>query len=316
MTLTIEKAVELYLDEKLHLGRITEPTARVQRTLLGLMVRRFGGDRDVASVTRVEARAWLAELIADGKRPLYANHVVATAAACFGWVARELEARQGNPFERLRATDRVAARERRLPFTDDDLRLVWPAVLRQRDPARRWVPELMLRLGLRPEEAAQLHRRDLVEAPGGLVLAIRAGAGQRLKNAASERDLPVLDALRPFAAWALAQPDGFLFECPAGIQGGQRNAPAYPGRGRHERVSNWFTETLRRGGIEDRRKVLYSLRHTVATRLADADVPHERIGALLGHTGLGMAAKVYIKRPSAWFHVEALRKLTLPEEIG
>ena len=305
MGMTIREAVELHLDDKVRLGRITPRTLAVQRRMFDVLLQHFDGERDVAEVTRGEARAFLAAF-SEGRRPTYVNTVLSAASALFGWAEREAEARAGNPFARLRMVDRERPSERRHPFTDDDLRAIWPTVREQRDAGRRWVPELMLRLGMRPEEAAQLHTRDLGEERGLPYLHVRAGEGQRLKNSASERKLPLLDGLQPFLSWAMKQPDGFLFGA----------APGCLDRGRCTRISNWYTETMRRHGIEDPKKVLYSLRHTVATRLALAEVPHERIGDLLGHERKTTAGRVYVSVCPAWQHVETLRKLRLPEELA
>ncbi len=304
--ITLKQAAEQYMAEKVRLRRVAATTAAVQGRMLAQAVAKLGPERPVGDFTRGDARAFLTQLVEAGHRPSYTNTVIVLVGALFGWVERELEARQGNPFARLRAPDDERANERRRPFTDADLTRIWPAVRAQVDPGRRFVPELMLRLGLRPEEAAQLHRRD-VERDGGVpTVLIRDGAGQSLKNKASRRNLPLLEGLAPFWRWAEVQPNGFLF--------GER--PLSAERGRCVRISGWFSDELRRAGIEDRKKVLYSLRHTVGTRLAEAGVVHERIGDVLGHERRTMAGQVYISTPPASTHVETLRKLVLPEEIA
>lgn len=305
--LTLRDAAEQYMAEKLRLKRVAPTTAAVQGRMLRAAVDKLGPERPVGDFTRADARAFLAAMVDAGHRPTYTNTVVVLVGALFGWVERELEARQGNPFARLRAPDDERANERRRPFSDADLCRIWPVVQAATLPGRRWVPELMLRLGLRPEEAAQLHTRDLGVEPSGLpFIQVLDGEGQSLKNKASRRNLPVLEGLLPFWRWAKAQPEGFLF--------GAR--PNTYERGRCVRVSEWFSEELRRNGIGDRKLVLYSLRHTVGTRLALAGVVHERIGDVLGHEHKTMAGQVYISTPPASTHVETLRKLTLPEEIG
>ncbi len=80
-------------------------------------------------------------------------------------------------------------------------------------------------------------------------------------------------------------------------------------------VSKWFSRWLRREAkIEDRRKVLHSFRHTVATRLAHAGVPVHTIAELLGHEYAKDAtttARVYAKEDPNMLRklAEAVEKL-------
>lgn len=305
--LTIRDAVQQYIAEKTQLGRITERTARHRRASLNIMLKHLDPEADVASVMRADARRMRQALVDQGARPSYANTLLDAAVALFGWIEREVEARPlgSNPFGRLdRLVDPEKANERRLPFTDADLVRIWPAVTAQADPGRRFVPELMLRLGLRPEEAAQLHARDVVRVGGVPAVVIQPGEGQHLKSKAARRTLPLTNpGLAPFRAWAGTQ-SGFLF------------GEAAAHHGRAGRVSEWFTGLLRGSGIEDRKKVLYSLRHTLATRLAHAGVPFDRIGAVLGHEDPRLVATVYCDDLLVVQHGEALGKLVLPAEIG
>jgi len=62
-------------------------------------------------------------------------------------------------------------------------------------------------------------------------------------------------------------------------------------------------EVCREAGVSF---VLYDLRHTFATRLADAGVPITTIAALLGHSGLRMVMR-YV-HPSAESKKDAMQK--------
>ncbi len=90
------------------------------------------------------------------------------------------------------------------------------------------------------------------------------------------------------------------------------NAPIEP-LGATNNLHHLITFYRRRAGIPlpaRQEKGLHSLRHTVATRLLEADTPLETIAAILGHRSLD-ATRLYTK-----VDVEALRSVAIEVEEG
>lgn len=126
-----------------------------------------------------------------------------------GWIDR-------NPARGLRVVDPVRARDKRKPFSPDQLRLIFdapifrgcqndgdgyavPGPARPRR-ARFWIPLLALFAGLRMNEACQLEADDIVLIDGIWCLSISSasatGPSKKLKTDASERLIPIHPVLK------------------------------------------------------------------------------------------------------------------------
>ncbi len=198
----------------------------------------FGADTPAASITRQRCREFLAFLMA---MPRHANKkfpglsiveavartadrtdVVRINAAnvnayvnklngALNWAEHEgLIPR--NPARGLRISDPVRRRDKRRPFSLDQLRLIFSAPLytgckddengyarpgtARPKRARFWIPILALHSGLRLNELCQLDTEDVALLGQTLCLLIRdgldvEGGKKRLKTSASERVVPV-----------------------------------------------------------------------------------------------------------------------------
>jgi integrase len=177
-------------------------------------------------------------------------------------------------------------RRQRRPFSLEEAAKLWRISRGQQGrPLDRWAFPLGLALGCRLEELAGLQRQDLAEISGIPVVLIQPGEDRRLKSDSSARKIPLPDALvrEGFLAWALAQPDGFLFPEPA--------PPAADPRRSHY-ASVRLSKILRRqAGIEEATAVFHSCRHHVAQSLVDAGVEQRAIEQLLGHSSRSMTAR-------------------------
>lgn len=146
-----------------------------------------------------------------------------------------------------------------------------------------WLPLMALFSGCRLEELAQLLVSDVrEEAALGFYLHISDEAPHsHLKNVASRRRVPVHDVLIQcgFLRYVARQPrEGLLF-------------PDLKANPRHKLggyFSNYFSHYLREQvGIQDRRKVFHSFRHTFKDACRDAGLDEEVHDALTGHSGAG-----------------------------
>jgi integrase len=127
-----------------------------------------------------------------------------------GWIGR-------NPARGLRVVDPVRRRDKRLPFSTEQLRLIFnaplytgctddrngyavPGTARPRR-GRFWVPLIALFAGLRLNEACQLDVADIESVDGVDCFSVSAGVvaadnDKRLKTASSERLIPIHPTLR------------------------------------------------------------------------------------------------------------------------
>jgi len=179
----------------------------------------------------------------------------------------------------------------RLPFREADLQRIFssPVFASGERPvggggqAAYWLPVLGLYTGARQEELAQLAVADVREEEGGIIYLVVTdeGEGAKVKTASSRRSVPlhrdVLDL-------------GFLDYVRAVKKTGATHLfpelrPDRYGR-RAGNWSKWFGRYLRKDvGIEDRRLVFHSFRHTFKDICRNSNVSEEVHDALTGHTG-------------------------------
>lgn len=254
-------------------------------------------------------------LLDEGRSVSTVNHHMAIISAFFAWaVAQGL--REDNPASGLKLRDRTKASRKRKAFTASliedvfdglgqyPLHLGVPSVA----SAKRWLPLIMLYTGARPEEVAQLRvgdvrlsgQRQAAAWEGGKVIGTADAGwvfdfatldnGQRRKNEASRRLVPVHPRLWELGLQQLLRtrsPAQSLFpELTPGANGRLAEAP-----------SRWFNQTWLRKvkSISDRKLVLYSLRHSVATTLKHQGVEESLIAQLLGHSNGNMTTGRYGK---------------------
>ena len=126
-------------------------------------------------------------------------------------------------------------------------------------------------------------------ASGFLTPADEGDNNKSVKADASRRKVPLHSKLLQ---------DGFLGFV-EGRKGGARLFPDYSfskngGYGRN--LGRWFNESfLPHLGIKQPSLVFHSYRHTMVTRLGQADVPQPVIQAIVGHAPEGVTQEVYMK---------------------
>ncbi len=208
-----------------------------------------------------------------------------------GWIDR-------NPARGLQVIDPVRKRDKRLPFSPDQLRLIFNAPLYTGclddwhgyavpGPARPrrgrfWIPLIALFSGLRLNEACQLDVADIHHIDGVDCFYVTAGATEigndkRLKTASSERFVPVHPMLieigfMDFVSRRREDGDRKLF---ADLQ---RSSTGYYS----DPFSKWFRRFLQRAGAARPKTCFHSFRHCYRDALREARIEHEVALALGG----------------------------------
>jgi integrase len=176
--------------------------------------------------------------------------------------------------------------EGRKPFTDGDLRAIFGTLKEDArgDPARWWVPHILLYTGARLEEVCQLHAEDVKQEHGVWFFDINRDGSKRLKTDNSERLVPVHSRLIALGwlDYVKSIGKGHLFP----TLEFREDRGGYSGE-----FSKWAGRRLRKVGISDKRKVAsHSFRHTMATRLGSAGVSPQIIDRLQGWVDQSMRA--------------------------
>lgn len=155
-----------------------------------------------------------------------------------------------------------------------------------------WAPLLAAYQGARREEVGQLNGADVFEEDGVWAMRITdEGEGQKVKNAASFRTIPLHTAViaagfHTFAAGRTK--DEFLFQ-EAARWGGKLSPMRPDGRGRlTEAYGKRFSRQLREKiKITDKRLTFHSFRHAWEDAAEDADIPQTHRRDLAGRSRAG-----------------------------
>jgi integrase len=241
-------------------------------------------DLDVRSVEKALDRM--------AARPLSRGSLVkvrSTLRQCLAWAERRRTITYNAAAIAELPPETVPARARRAL---DDEELVALVGVLGRQP-RRAMYVLMVSAGLRPGEAAGLCR-DAVDLEAGTVTVCRGvrltggrpGLVDELKTSGSRRTL----ALAPDALAALREHVNEGLAGPTLMFPGDDGGPLWPSTMRAE-----LAEFCRAAGIEPVRPV--ELRHTCATRLANAGLPAHQVADVLGHRTTRMVDQYYRHRP-------------------
>lgn len=263
-----------------------------------------------------EFRAWL---LKQGITPKTAHDRLTWVKSLLRFACRDLDLITKQPWDGLNI-EHETTRKRR-PWTIAELQgffaqPVWsayelPKVADAAGAAAYWIPLLGLFTGARVGELCQLRVQDVVETPDGPVLSINEEAeGATVKTAASIRDVPLHSELVRL---------GFLdYVAEVRKAGAVSLWPAM--RFRRGKPGAFFSEwfgTARRmvpGGAPD----FHSLRHTVRSALAEAELPEAIKDRITGHEARGSTGtRVYetVSRAALRRAVEAIKYpgLTLPQ---
>jgi integrase len=147
--------------------------------------------------------------------------------------------------------------------------------------AQRLIPAICAYSGARLNEIAQLDRDDIQRVDGIWIFKIQGGEGKALKTANAARTVPIHSSLVDAVLGQLKTvPKGNLW----GLEiGHNRHSGA---------LSKWLARKLD-AVTDDRKKVVHSLRHSVATQLKGRGFAEYLIESLLGHASKSMSTGRY-----------------------
>ncbi|MHC1547267.1 DUF6538 domain-containing protein [Phyllobacterium sp. K27] len=246
-----------------------------------------------------------AELGADKKLPVLsidtANGYLRQIGALFRFAVEEGFVVSDPTSGLLFRGEKVRAKDRRDPFTVDDLTKIFDAPIytgcvddeygyakpgpNKPRRGRFWIPLISLYSGMRLNEICQLTLDDFVVEDGVDVILIRGdddGETKRVKTAAGHRFIPVHNELRSI---------GLLRYVATRRKKGLTNAPLFPelplgSTGyRSDPFSKYFARFLDAVEIKDKKKVFHSFRHSYRDALREADISTEKVRALGGWSG-------------------------------
>jgi integrase len=237
------------------------------------------GHNDPRRVTKGDIAGWKAAMLAEGRSEGTVGNALIAVQSIFG-VALRSDLIPTNPATDVSMPAKNGGRKAgRLPFTDDEAKLILAAARGQRG-YRRWIPWLLAYTGARLEEVAQALVSDVRQEDGHWVLEVSAGDGKVLKNEGSARLIPLHPALlrEGFLEFVAAQREAgepVLFSDAAPDRFGRRGGSATKVLGR------WLRVNL---GIVDKRKVAgHSWRHRFKDLCRRCGVPKDVHDALTGH---------------------------------
>jgi integrase len=261
------------------------------------------GKKPVNEYTKADAVRFKTKLVEEGHTSSNIKNKISRLRTLFQFAADNGEA-DGNPFDGVTIRDATAAKNKRRSFDLASLNALFgsplysdrqlPGDSRAAGVAAYWIPLLALFTGARREELGQLRPEDVVnltypdehgEERSAWFLKLletddEEGAVTKLKNAASERLVPVHPELERlgFVAFAQAARD-------------KRQKRLFPALkvntfGRlTDKWGQWFTAYRRSVGVTDKRMVFHSFRHTFHDYMRNAGIAEGVQRQIVGHRG-------------------------------
>ena len=191
-----------------------------------------------------------------------------------------------NPVDGLRLKDTRRKDELREVFTKDDLSKLFVKSKeygqdKHKNPQNFWIPLLALFTGCRMEEICQLYVDQVSRIDGVWCLVIDEQYEDQSVKTSEKRIVP----LHPFLIDELKFHEFISGISDSGDSVGRVwvNLPRVNSRYGHY-FGKWFSDFKKRSGIDSRKKVFHSFRHTVITRLKYKDVEDRFISELVGHS--------------------------------
>jgi integrase len=257
-----------------------------------LALRRFievNGDPAVAKVDKSHIRKFKEALQKLELSPASIKKNLSAVRTVLGW-AVENGLVDANAAAGVTVRDAKVKRERRLPYADADLKVIFssPIYTEGARPkagggeAAYWLPLIALYMGPRLEEMGQALVSDVVTAGNVQCLSINDEAeGKSVKTVSSRRTVPIHPELARL---------GFR-EYVDSVAAGGRLFPDLKADQFDNWTGNfskWWGRWARGLGLTDRRKVFHSFRHGFKAACRRAGIQEEVHDLLTGHTGAGV----------------------------
>jgi integrase len=254
-----------------------------------LALRRFvevNGDVAVATLDRTHMRKFKEALLALKLSQSSIKKHLSALKSVLSW-AVENGLCENNVAAGIRVRDAKVQPEARLAYEDADLKVLFSSrvyvdghrPLAGGGEAAFWLPLMALYMGCRLEELGQALVSDVSTRDGVVCLDINdRGEGKSVKAVASRRLVPVHPELLRLgfdAYLASVKSDGRLFPALKADQFGKWTG----------NFSKWWGRWARGLGVQDRRKVFHSFRHSFKLGCRRARIEEEIHDRLTGHSG-------------------------------
>jgi len=320
-SLTLQQAIDEYTYEAKRAGTTRAATLAKKVTNLGMLTELFGPDRLLASLTKQDAqhaKRTLLELPANrNKMPttrgltlldavkvqgvakvtaVTIDGYISTFQTFFDWAEKNGHA-STNLFKGMRVgKSNSRGAPKRKAFDQDALQAVYLEITENslglvRMDSHKWATLIAMFSGARLNEVCQMELAD-IQVENGIWffnLLDEGDTNKRFKSGAALRKVPIHNELLRL---------GLLdYHATMAEQHGTRLFPDYSyciknGYGRS--LSRWFNGTLTRAlGIKSKHHVFHGLRHTMVTRLAQADIEEPIYQSIVGHERKGVTQQVY-----------------------
>lgn len=334
----ISEVVRKFVDEKVFEGSWDDKTRRENEASFNLLIKIIN-DGPISSVKYPAAQHFKSVLIQlpsnmnkkpeyrgksideiramkipKGKRlaPTTINHSIQQVSALFNWAVNQGYI-QLNPFAGLKLKDKVAGKDKRLPFSLEDLQLIFSSKEYQtgkcKHPYYYWLPLMGLYTGARIEELCQLYLEDIKEVDGVWVFDMNESHDKKLKNEPSHRAFPVHSRLIEL---------GFIsYVAKLKKKGATRLFPELK-RGRDGysvAASRWFSRFWHRCPTDHSKKSFHSFRHTALYQWKKKKVPKEQFIAVSGHKDDSIATGWYGQGYEASDLVSVVETLDFPIDV-
>jgi integrase len=297
---TLNDALELYLETHPNRDnkRFEEHSRLVMKTLTDAI-----GDKPIEDLSRGDGHKYVAVQIARGVKTGTVSRYMNSIRAIIATWLREREIDRPNPFSQIPIPKSGEDAEKRQPFTEAELRILFDAC-KTKDDDVRWLTAILADTGARLAEIAGLALGDLVLDAEIPHVIIRAHPWRSLKTPSSTREVPLMGS----ALWAAQRVKETANKA-------QRFAfPRYTTtaecRATHasNTIAKWI-RSLKVGGT-NMDHTAHELRHSMADRLRDVGCPQEVREAIGGWATKGIAAQ-YGKGYSLRIMADWLGKVTL-----
>jgi integrase len=329
--LSLEQAYARYMDDPTH--HWSPSTRQAYETTRKFAVGIIGGEIEMEALSRAQCRDYLdalrfmprnaskrfpklslraaSELGRQGKdieliSAANANAHLANFSSFLNWAINE-EVIARNPIRGLRLPDMVAKKDKRHPFSAEQLQAIFNAPLYRgcqdgergyakpgrEHPrnARFWVPLIALHTGMRLNEICQLDTTDIREIEGVLCFVVSETSlvgetDKSLKTGASERLIPLHPSLIAcgILAYVEAQRRAKRVKLFPDIDPGPRGKRAVA-------FSKWFTQFIRSCDAYQPRTSFHSFRHNFRDELRAAQIDHD-IAMVLGGWATGRNSSI------------------------
>lgn len=255
-------------------------------------------ERDVATITEAEARAWRDTLVTDKRSARVVNVTwLRSAKLIFAWAHGDKKI-SADPFDKvaLLATKAAPPKLRDRDFTDPEWQTILVDTLQpmpkrmaaHNAASRRWVPWLCAYSGARAGEMTQLRAEDVKQHKDGFwTMRITPEAGT--VKGGQARVVPIHDHIveQGFIDFVTAKGGaGPLFYDPAGNRVSRTARDIdNPARGEWVKARNKLADWVRDLGIDDPNiSPTHAWRHTFKRRAARAQVDRRIRWAMCGHS--------------------------------